>query len=407
VTTPRLRLPGLRRPAFPIAALCLSLGVGACQPPTPRLPPIAPPAPPTLTVAQAAALIPSKVSDRNGWAHDAFDALRQIDQLPTAENVCQVFAVVEQESGFRANPEVANLAKIVAAELDTKARAFGPLGPPAVRWLLSAKAKGSDRTFEQRLAAARTEADLDRTFRALVAHWREHAPVSTAVASLASRLFADRGLEDLNPITTAGSMQVAVAFAIEHADGAREDTVREELYTRAGGLRHGVARLLGYEASYDDPLYRFADFNAGPYASRNAAVQEQLAGLLGVPLVPDGDLLIYGRDGAPLRHDSKSLQALLAFAKVFAPELQEITIRRDLAKEKREDFESTTTYRELRKVLRARSGRTAAYARVPQITLSSPKLSRDRTTDWFARAVDRRYDRCLAAARSLAARDAG
>lgn len=125
------------------------------------------------------------------------------------------------------------------------------------------------------------------------------------------------------------------------------------------------------------------------------------------PFAPDGDLLIYGRDGAALRRDSKSLQAFLAFAKAFAPDLQEITIRRDLAKEKREDFESTTTYRELRKVLRARSGRTAAYARVPQITLSSPKLSRDRTTHRFARAVDRRYDRCLAAARSLAARDTG
>jgi len=33
---------------------------------------------------------------------------------------------------------------------------------------------------------------------------------------------------------------------------------------------------------------------------------------------------------------------------------------------------------------------------VPQIRLESPKITRKLTTEWFARRVDERYQRCLA-----------
>jgi len=81
-----------------VAASVLVAGCGTA--------PSSPPARPEGVRARIAGLMPATVADRPGWALDiyaAFDALR-IE--PNLSNTCAVLAVIEQESTYRADPQV-------------------------------------------------------------------------------------------------------------------------------------------------------------------------------------------------------------------------------------------------------------------------------------------------------------
>ncbi len=372
--------------------LLLAFGAGCAA--TRQGPPVR-----TLSTEEIAQLIPQRVKDRAGWAEDVAFVFEAQGRAADVTSVCSVLAVVEQESGFDANPAVPDLSRMVASRLEAQAEKLGPLGPPLARELLSGKAPGEKRTFEQRLGQVRTERDLDRVFRDLLHFHRAQHPKTYAAVDLASGLFGKGRLEALNPITTAGSMQVSVRFARElaSAEGREltDEEVREELYTRRGGLRYGAARLLGYEAAYAEPVFRFADYNAGVYASRNAALQRALTELTGAPLVTDGDLLAYDAEGDATSTRTKSLEALEAFRQRFAPDLSERRVRGDVRREKERGLEETDTYRAIADAYAQRKGRPLPYAVLPEVTLQSPKLRGKRTTRWFAESVQARYVRCL------------
>jgi hypothetical protein len=378
-----------------VLAVCALAALAACAPRNVRP---EPPLPPRVTVEQAAKLVPPEEKDREGWAQDVMAALEAHRLYPSAEAVCSVLAVIEQESGFEANPAVPGLARIVQQRLEGYADKLGPLGPPAVRGLLEGKAPGQTQTFEQRLKGVKTERDLDRIFRELLEYYETEYPKTYVAAQLASSLFKSTRLEDLNPITTAGSMQVSVSFSADLAGGDEqaERRVREELYTRGGGVYYGTARLLGYEAHYSEPLYRFADYNAGFYASRNAAVQAQVSRLTGLELVPDGDLLAYDKQGEPVDEDSNSLKALLAFRQRYAPDLSERRVRKDVLKEKELAFEETDTWEAIKRTYQEVTGEAPAYAQLPTVVIRSPKISGEKSTVWFAQSVNRRFQKCMA-----------
>ncbi|HYH99828.1 DUF1615 family protein [Hyalangium sp.] len=355
------------------------------------------PLPPRLSLVEVARLIPPHVKEREGWGQEVLSALEARQVHPSAEPVCEVLAVIEQESGFQANPVVKELPRIVRKRLEAYAGKLGVVGRKALEALLHHRAPGQSQSFEARLKAVRTERDLDRLFRELLQAYEQQYPAVYTAADLASELFSLQSLEELNPITTAGSMQVSVRYAREQNDEDRpEAEVREELYTRAGGVRYGTARLLGYEAAYAQPIYRFADYNVGLYSSRNAALQAQVSELTRLPLALDGDLLLYDAEGEPRNEDSRTLTALLAFRARHAPEVSERQVRRDVRKEKQRDFEETETWHAVKKAYERVAGKRPEYAQLPAVTLRSPKLSRELTTAWFARSVDQRFQRCMA-----------
>jgi hypothetical protein len=343
-----------------------------------------------LTDAQVSALLPAKLKDRDAWAHDVVAAIRLTNKEPTAERVCAVVAVIAQESGFAADPVVASLPAVVKKGLAHKLEKLGALADPMLAALLEGKAPGDTVTFGQRLETLRTERDLDRLFRDVATAYRDELPGPLA-------MLGGFAIEQFNPVTTAGSMQVKVTFAKKEADGEGLDdaALRELLYTRPGGVRFGTARLIEYPASYDDVVYRFADYNAGVYASRNAAFQVMVSDLIDVKLVPDGDLLSYGSDEEPLDKPTETTKALIAFGATH--DLSASTIKRDVRQEKSQAFEETDTWKAVRSASSTSTKKPAPYARIPEVTIASPKMARARTTAWFASSVKKRYDACRAA----------
>ena len=183
-------------------------------------------------------------------------------------------------------------------------------------------------------------------------------------------------------------MQVSIAFAEEHARHHRypyplEDSIRHEVFTRRGGMYFGIAHLLGYPASYERMIHRFADFNAGFHASRNAAFQNAVAIASGTRLA--------------LAYDDDRAGATERAVRTLAPALglDERAIRRALERGAEADFERSTLWRDVFALAERKSGRALPRAMIPRITLESPKITRKLTTEWFAQRVDQRYARCL------------
>jgi hypothetical protein len=327
--------------------------------------------------AEIQTLIPASVAQRAAWAVDlqlVFAALK-ID--PTRSNVCAVLAVTEQESTFNADPPVPNLPKTAREEIVRRA---DRAGVPAVAVTLALQMRSADgRSYDERLDAVRTERDLSEMFEQFI----DEVP-------LGQRLFAD-----LNPVRTGGPMQVSIAFAESHVRSRpypfpAQDTVRHEVFTRRGGLYFGTAHLLDYAAPYgNEMIYRFADFNAGRYASRNAAFQQALAQASGRRIDLDGDLFVAGAAAEPGQTES----ALRGLAGVL--DMNEREIRRELERSDGPDFERSSLWQRVLALAQQRSGREPARAVIPQIVLRSPKFTRRLTTEWFAKRVDERYRRCL------------
>lgn len=355
-----------------IATLAMLLALAGCVTTT---------AEPTRPSPQAvrdeiARRMPASVADRAGWAADiqaAFTA-QGIDPMP--ENICATLAVIEQESGYKADPPVANLPAIARGEIKRRAEA---LHVPGFVVDAALKLRSTDgRSYDERLRGVRTERELSDLYEDL-----------TGRVPLGGQLF-----DGYNPVQTGGPMQVSIPFAESHAGGYPYDvggSIRDEVFTRRGGLHFGIAHLLGYTTPYTRKVHRFADFNAGWYASRNAAFQNAVAVATGRTLALDGDLLA---PGAPLDRPGETERAVRSLASQLG--MGDADIRDALARGDRLDFNESALFVRVFALAEARAGKPLPRAMIPGITLESPKITRELTTAWFATRVDARYRRCMA-----------
>jgi len=338
-------------------------------------------APPALNPTDAHALIeaslPRNVADRAGWANDMYAAFTALTVTPNRENICAVVAVIEQESGFQVDPAIPGLGVIARKEINSRAeRAHMPM--LIVNGVLQLKSSDG-RSYGERIDAAKTEKDLSDAYEDFL-----------AAVPLGRTLFSDR-----NPIRTRGPMQVNVAFAEQFSAAAPypypvKVSIGDELFTRRGSVYFGVAHLLDYRAPYDQYLYRFADFNAGQYASRNAAFQSAVSVASGISLVADGALLPHDSDASNPGDTELAVRALAARLK-----MSDGAIHAALAEGKTKGFEATTLYQRVFALADHKAGRLLPPALVPRIKLGGPKIKRSLTTDWYAHRVDDRFKRCL------------
>jgi hypothetical protein len=337
------------------------------------------------------------VVDPQGWAIDMHDVLQAQNLPESRENLCAAIAVIAQESGFVADPVVQGLGKLSELALREKFAKIPIGGRVALLWL--EKNPSPSASFMTRIRNAKTERDLDLAYRALI----DHAGTSTRTAALLHLGLLNSLIEERNEIDTAGSMQVSVKFALDAVKKTRwlpmslDDVyaVRDQLYTRRGGMYFGIKQLLDYDTGYDQKIFRFADFNAGRYAARNAAFQTVVSHLANIKLATDGDLLSYGKDGNVLKKPTASERAIRQASMRHKLELENKQIRADLLKEKQLGFTGTRTYISLRDAYAVLAQKPAAFATIPDIQLNSPKLSHQFTTRRFAERVNARYQACM------------
>ena len=190
-------------------------------------------------------------------------------------------------------------------------------------------------------------------------------------------------------------MQVQVVFAEQYAAAKPYPypvrvSIADELFTRRGGVYFGIAHLFAYQAPYDDVLFRFADFNAGQYSSRNAAFQRAVSVASGVPILPDGALLPHAAERDTPGSTELALRTLGSRLR-----LSNADIHSHLEMGKARTFEQTQTYLRVFALADRLAGNALPRAVVPVIKLKGPKISRTLTTDWYAHRVNDRYRQCI------------
>ncbi|TDR73883.1 uncharacterized protein DUF1615 [Paludibacterium purpuratum] len=327
-------------------------------------------------------LLPRGISARKAWADNILASFSQLKIPYAPQYFCAVLAVAEQESGFNPDPEVPNLSAIVWQQIDEHRKKY--MIPQFVIDAAMLKKSPDGRSYKERVNALRTKRQMNQLYEDMV---RELPYGQDLMLSK-------------NPIRDGGPMQVSVAFAQTQIKAwpypYSYTNLRDEVFSLRGSVYFGTAILLQYAAPYDQMIYRFADYNAGRYSSRNAAFQAAVARLTGRKLSLDGDLMLYSNKMNRVfsGQASETQQALMTQSGRL--QMSSADILRDLKQEKLSSFEQTTLYQRVFAAADRQAGRRVARETMPQIVLISPKFTHKLTTEWFATRVNGRYRQCMA-----------
>lgn len=347
-----------------------------------------------LSIDQIAKLMPNRGHDKHSWAGDIQEIFNQLKIPHSKQNMCTTIAVIDQESNFKADPPVDNLGKSSLKALNEKLD--DKLGKPLAtlfRKMLTEQPNVQN-SFEKQILQVKTEQQLDKVYHQMFNYFSEkyYASKITDVTKLVGGDIAEK----LDPITTLGSMQVHIDYAKNNrrVNGSNQE-LRRDLYSQYGGLYYGIHRLMLYPADYNDPIYRFADYNSGIYSSRNAGFQKMLATISGQTLDYDGDLLIYKKSGGISGDSSQAERAISALIQKGVVTLNPRQVRADLSKEKSANFSNTETYRMISNLYQMKTNKKPILAMMPQVVISGAKLKKDYNTKWYADNVNRRYQACM------------
>ena len=364
--------------------LCATVALSACDkfklPTANTAPPVIAPEATFVKIIQKTHAL--RETDAKAWVDDILSSLDTVKTARTNESMCAVMAVIEQESGYKEDPPVAGLSTL----LNNKIKKMG--SNLALRLALEVRldqAMSTGKTFREGIKLVKTERDLSK--------WYTEFTESRYTSPILK--YMGKSVDDV--VATVGSMQVSVDYARSVASslGQSSTNMRETLYTRKGGVLYGTAHLFYYPTNYSDMMYRFADFNAGHYASRNAGFQAMVSQLSGKPLSADGDLIEH-RVENPNQVSKTESAVMQLFAKKL-PSMTAQNIAQDLALGTSLDFEKTTTYQTVAQLYEQKFHKVIAQ-QVPKISLKSEKITRNLTTEWYANSVNRRYQQCLAVA---------
>ncbi|MCE9848479.1 DUF1615 domain-containing protein [Aeromonas allosaccharophila] len=378
-------LPSCRLLAFCSALLLAGCASDPASVPTPSdatgtttpaqkaTPPAMQPRKPADMKSRIVRFLPRQVPDKQGWANDVVTALTTQGVTVNDHNVCTVLAVAEQEATYQADPVVPGLGKIAWKEINSRAAKL--LIPEfMVRAALSINSP-TGKSYAERIDKLRTEREMSEIFEDMI-----------SMLPMGKTLFGN-----MNPVHTGGPMQVSIAFAEANARSYPypiKDSIRHEVFTRRGGIWFGTKHIFGYEAEYPDTLYRFADFNAGWYASRNAAFQAAVSRLSGKTLALDGDLIRYDSD---LPGNTE----LAVYTLANRVNMSKQAIHQSLKLGDTAEFAETDLYHRIFTLADKQAGKRQPRAILPGIQLKSPKITRNLTTAWFAKRVDDREQRCV------------